>query len=165
MKNTGMASAVLTIVLITCGGAQAQKLVPKSAPVTMAPDLTKLNIEKILQQLRTATVQPGDPNLKVIPGLTAVRMSNAVVTLCYRGEALGKNLAEKRHRRAGVGQLPAHDHHEAEADEQENPGGDQVLKTDDLVVERPDVLLREGQLVVDGVVHVDPRPRRTLGAP
>jgi hypothetical protein len=58
MKNTGIASAVLTIVLITCGGAHAQKLVPKSAAVTMAPDLTKLNIEKILQQLRTATVQP-----------------------------------------------------------------------------------------------------------
>jgi hypothetical protein len=58
MKKRGTALAVLTIALLTCGGAHAQKLAPKSAPVTMAPDLTKLNIEKILQQLQTANVQP-----------------------------------------------------------------------------------------------------------
>ena len=59
MKKTGIALAILTVVLTTCGGAHAQKLAPKSAPVTIAPDLTKLNIEKILQQLQTANVQPG----------------------------------------------------------------------------------------------------------
>jgi hypothetical protein len=58
MKKAGIASAVLTIVLITWGVAHAQKPTPKSAPVTIAPDLTKLNIEKILQQLQTANVQP-----------------------------------------------------------------------------------------------------------
>jgi hypothetical protein len=58
MKKTGIALAVLTIVLTNCGGAQAQKLVPKSTPVTIAPDLTKLNIEKTLQQLQTTNVQP-----------------------------------------------------------------------------------------------------------
>ncbi len=58
MKKTGIAFAVLTIVLMTCGGVHAQKLAPKSAPVTTAPDLTKLNIEKILQQVQTTTVQP-----------------------------------------------------------------------------------------------------------
>ncbi len=58
MKKTGIAFAVLTTVLMTCGGVHAQKLAPKSAPVTTAPDLTKLNIEKILQQVQTTTVQP-----------------------------------------------------------------------------------------------------------
>jgi len=58
MKKTGIAFAVLTIILTTCGGVHAQKLAPKSAPVTTAPDLTKLNIEKILQQVQTTTVQP-----------------------------------------------------------------------------------------------------------
>jgi hypothetical protein len=58
MKKTGIAFAVLTIILMTCGGVHAQELVPKSAPVTTAPDLTKLNIEKVLQQVQTTKVQP-----------------------------------------------------------------------------------------------------------
>jgi hypothetical protein len=58
MKKTGIAFAVLTIVLMSCGAVQAQKPAPKSAPVTTAPDLAKLNIEKILQQLQTTNVQP-----------------------------------------------------------------------------------------------------------
>jgi hypothetical protein len=59
MKKTGIAFAVIAIILMTCGGAHAQNLAPKSAPVTTAPDLTKLNIEKILQQLQTTKFQPG----------------------------------------------------------------------------------------------------------
>ncbi len=58
MKKTGIALAVFTIVLTTCAGAHAQKLAPKSAPVTIAPDLAKLNIEKMLQQLQTTNFQP-----------------------------------------------------------------------------------------------------------
>ncbi len=59
MKKTGIAlAAVLTIALTTCTGARAQKLAPKSAPVTITPDLTKLNIEKVLQQLQTTNFQP-----------------------------------------------------------------------------------------------------------
>src|SRR2546421_2228323 len=58
MKKTGIAFVVLAIILASCDGAHAQKLAPKSAPVTIAPDLTKLNIEKILQQVQTAKVQP-----------------------------------------------------------------------------------------------------------
>jgi len=46
------------MILASCDGAQAQKLAPKSTPVTIAPDLTKLNIEKVLQQVQTANVQP-----------------------------------------------------------------------------------------------------------
>jgi hypothetical protein len=58
MKKTGIAFAVLTIILMTCGGVRAQKLAPKSTPVTTAPDLTKLDIEKILLQVQTTKVQP-----------------------------------------------------------------------------------------------------------
>ena len=58
MKKTGIALALLAFILTTCGVVQAQKLAPKSTAVTIAPDLTKLNIEKILQQLQTTNVQP-----------------------------------------------------------------------------------------------------------
>jgi len=57
MKKLRVAFAVLTIVLMTGAGVRAQKLAPKSAPLTTAPDLSKLNIEKILQQLQTPSVQ------------------------------------------------------------------------------------------------------------
>jgi hypothetical protein len=58
MKKTRFALVLLAAILTNYEGAHAQKLAPKSAPVTIAPDLTKLNIEKILQQLQTANVQP-----------------------------------------------------------------------------------------------------------
>ncbi len=58
MKKTAIAVAVLAMILASCDGAQAQKPALKSTPVTIAPDLTKLNIEKILQQVQTANVQP-----------------------------------------------------------------------------------------------------------
>jgi hypothetical protein len=58
MKKTGIAFVVLAIILVSCDGAQAQKVTRKSAPVTIAPDLTKLNIEKMLQQVQTTKVQP-----------------------------------------------------------------------------------------------------------
>ncbi len=58
MKKIGIAFAVLTFILTTCGGVHAQKPAPKSAPVTTAPDLTKLNIEKMLQQVQATRVQP-----------------------------------------------------------------------------------------------------------
>ena len=58
MKKTRFAFVLLAAILMNCAGAHAQKLAPKSAPVTIAPDLTKLNIEKILQQLQTTNVQP-----------------------------------------------------------------------------------------------------------
>src|SRR5216683_2840670 len=58
MKKTGIAFAVLAMILVSCEGAHAQKPALKSAPVTIAPDLTKLNIEKLLQQVETSKVQP-----------------------------------------------------------------------------------------------------------
>ena len=47
-----------SMILARCDGAHAQKVAPKSTPVTIAPDLTKLNIEKLLQQVQTTKVQP-----------------------------------------------------------------------------------------------------------
>jgi hypothetical protein len=58
MKKTGIAFVVLAIILVSCDGAHAQKPALKSTPVTIAPDLTKINIEKILQQVQTTKVQP-----------------------------------------------------------------------------------------------------------
>ena len=58
MKKTGITFAVLAVMLASCEGAHAQKPATKSMPVTIAPDLTKLNIEKMLQQAQTTSVQP-----------------------------------------------------------------------------------------------------------
>ena len=58
MKKTRFAFVLLAAILMNYEGAHAQKLAPKFAPMTIAPDLTKLNIEKILQQLQTTNVQP-----------------------------------------------------------------------------------------------------------
>jgi hypothetical protein len=63
MKKIGTAFAVLATLLVSCGGAHAQKFAPKSAPATIAPDLTKLNIEKILQQVQTTKVQPSTQDI------------------------------------------------------------------------------------------------------
>ena len=52
MKKTGIAFAVLAVLLESCDGAQAQKPALKSTPVTIAPALTKLSIEKMLQQVQ-----------------------------------------------------------------------------------------------------------------
>lgn len=57
-EKTGIGLALLAAMLVTCAGVQAQKPIVKTAPVTLTPDLSKLNIEKVLQQLQTTTVQP-----------------------------------------------------------------------------------------------------------
>ena len=58
MKKTAIAFALLVTILASCEGVRAQKPALKSTPVTIAPDLTKLNMEKMLQQVQTANVQP-----------------------------------------------------------------------------------------------------------
>ncbi len=63
MKKTGIVFALFAIVLTTGAGARAQRPSLKTSlvtqgPVTQAPDLSKLNIDKILQQLQTTKVQP-----------------------------------------------------------------------------------------------------------
>ncbi len=58
MKRIGFAFTLLAIFLMSCNPAQAQKPAPKPALVTPAPDLSKLNIEKVLQQVQTTTIHP-----------------------------------------------------------------------------------------------------------
>ena len=45
-----------------------------------------------------------------------------------------KQTAQHRQRMAGIGELKAHQHHEAEAEEEENQPSNHVLNADDLVV-------------------------------
>jgi hypothetical protein len=56
-RKTRFAFALLGIVLLGCNAAYAQKPPSKIAPAMPAPDLTKLNVEKLLQQLQTTNVQ------------------------------------------------------------------------------------------------------------
>ena len=56
--------------------------------------------------------------------------------------------ADQRNRPARIGQLPPHQHHQREAEEQEEQRGDRVLDADDLVIEREHVLAPEPELVV-----------------
>ena len=58
MKKMRFAFVLLTAILVSYVGARAQKPLAKAAPVVTAPDLSKLNIEKILQQLQTSNVEP-----------------------------------------------------------------------------------------------------------
>ena len=58
MKQTGFAFALFAILLMSCNPAQAQKPAPEPALVAPAPDLSKLNIEKVLQQVQTTTIHP-----------------------------------------------------------------------------------------------------------
>src|SRR5207237_9112586 len=61
---------------------------------------------------------------------------------------LAEKLAEHRQRLPGIGELPAHHHHQTEAEEEKDQRGDRVLDADDLVVDREEVLAPERQLVV-----------------
>src|SRR6266576_1221529 len=58
VKQTGFAFTLLAILLMSCNPAQEQKPAPRPALVNPAPDLSKLNIEKVLQQVQTTRVQP-----------------------------------------------------------------------------------------------------------
>ncbi len=58
MKKTAIAFALLSVVLMTCAGAHAQMPSAKTPTGTSAPELSKLNIEKVLQQLQTTTIPP-----------------------------------------------------------------------------------------------------------
>src|SRR5438270_5626030 len=49
---------------------------------------------------------------------------------------------------AGISQLPTHQHHQRETEEEENQPGNAVLDADDLVVGRDNVFPPERQLVV-----------------
>ena len=57
MKKTGFTLTLLAFLLANCDGVSAQPPAPKPLPVTPAPDLSKLNIEQILQQVQATKVQ------------------------------------------------------------------------------------------------------------
>jgi hypothetical protein len=57
MKKTGIVFALLVIFLMSCSAAKAQKAASNPAIVSPTPDLSKYNIEKILQQVQTTNVQ------------------------------------------------------------------------------------------------------------
>lgn len=58
MKTFRIAFALLGTLLMTCAGVSAQTSAPKVPLATSASDLSKLNIEKIIQQLQTTKIQP-----------------------------------------------------------------------------------------------------------
>ena len=82
----------------------------------------------------------------------AVHRPELVVELgehdAHRRAILPEPLADQRNRLARIGELPPHDHHQREAEEQEQQPGHGVLDADDFVVDRKDVLPPEPELLV-----------------
>ena len=70
-----------------------------------------------------------------------------------RHARLTEEVADQRQRGARVGQVPAHQHHQREAEEQEQHAGDGVLDADHLVIGREDVLPPEAELLVMDLVR------------
>ena len=58
------------------------------------------------------------------------------------------DIADHRQRLSRIRQLPAHQHHQAKAEEQEDQPRDSVLDADHLVIGRDDVFFPEWQFVV-----------------
>ena len=58
---------------------------------------------------------------------------------------------------ARIGQLPPHQHHQREAEQQEQQAGDRVLDADDLVILREDVLPPEPELFMRVIVRMPVR--------
>src|SRR4029077_8215162 len=63
-------------------------------------------------------------------------------------EDLIERETDQRERLPGIGELPSHQHHEAETEEKENQPTEAVLNPDDFVVGREDVLTPKAELVV-----------------
>jgi hypothetical protein len=58
MKKMRFVFVLLAAILVSYEGARAQKPLLKTVPAVTTPELSKLNIEKVLQQLQTSNVQP-----------------------------------------------------------------------------------------------------------
>ena len=61
------------------------------------------------------------------------------------------------HRLARVGDLPAHDHHQAEAEQEEAQRRDAILNADDLVVRGEDIRAPEPRLLVVRLLNLGMR--------
>jgi hypothetical protein len=57
MKKTAIVFALLVTLLMTCAGISAQTTVPKAPVPASTPDLSKFNVEKILQPLQIPKAQ------------------------------------------------------------------------------------------------------------
>ena len=57
MKQTRFVIALLSMVIGTANLLHAQKPTPKSGPVVSVPDLSKLSIGKMLEQMQTTTIE------------------------------------------------------------------------------------------------------------
>ena len=68
-----------------------------------------------------------------------------------RHRVFAEELPDPGKRPPGIGELPAHQHHQAETDQQEDERGQPVLQSDGLVIDGEDVLAPEGQLVTGAV--------------
>jgi hypothetical protein len=80
-----------------------------------------------------------------------VHRSERVVNL-RRHRSTGKEIREQfskdGDRMIGIGKLPAHDHHEREAEEQKAQRGQTVLNSDHLVIDGENVLSPEPKLMM-----------------
>ena len=70
-----------------------------------------------------------------------------------RHARLAEQVADERQRDARVGELPAHQHHQRKAEEQEQEPGDAVLDANDLVVSGENVLAPEAEFLVMSFVR------------
>ncbi len=70
-----------------------------------------------------------------------------------RHARLAEEVADERQRHARVSELPAHQHHQAKAEEQEQEAGDAVLDANDLVVSGENVLAPEAKFLVMSFVR------------
>ena len=87
----------------------------------------------------------------------AVHRPELVVELGQHGPAgharIAEDLPERRQRGAWIGELPAHQHHQREAKQEEQQACDGVLDPDDLVVGGEDVRTPEAERLVMGLVR------------
>ena len=71
MNKTRIAIALVAAVLMTSNGVHAQTPAPKAVPAAPAPDLSKLNIEKVLQQLQATNTQASNEETSPLQAIAA----------------------------------------------------------------------------------------------
>lgn len=71
MKKLGIALALLAVLFMTCAAARAQIRSPKTPTLTSVPDLPKLNIESVLQQLQATPIQPSSQETSLLQVVAA----------------------------------------------------------------------------------------------
>jgi len=72
MKTSGIAAALLAATLLGGSGTPAQKITSRPTPLAPAPDLSKINAGKVLQELQTASVATTAADGQEIAPLTVI---------------------------------------------------------------------------------------------